>query len=173
MRTNILSNTAFSSLTLFVILSLVSCKENAEKSTLAQETKAEVAPKEYPRGVNESWAAIEKEVGKKPSEIGLMKSPELQERIKNMLKEDYERFQKDWNEETPLVVEDRIIFFTGCKSEDCKANKYAVYLDVNDNNINIVNFTFGRAKSYSERYIIGLPAELLKEYEAIRGIQGL
>ena len=60
MRTNILSNTAVYPLTLFILLSLVSCKENAEKSTQAQETKAEVAPKEYPRGVNESWAAFEK-----------------------------------------------------------------------------------------------------------------
>lgn len=157
----------------FILIGIMSCKESGENKPSEEQAKAEVPPKEYPRGVNESWAAFEKEVGKKPSEIGLMKSPELQERIKNLLKEDYERFQKDWNEETPLVVEDRIIFFTGCKSGDCKANKYAVYLDVNDNNINIVNFTFGRAKSYSERYIIGLPAGLLKEYEAIREIQGL
>ncbi|MBK8620404.1 MAG: hypothetical protein IPN79_01250 [Saprospiraceae bacterium] len=157
----------------FILIGMMSCKERGDNKPSEEQAKVEVTPKEYPRGVNETWATFEKEAGKKPSDVGLMKSAELQERIKSLLKDDYQRFQKDWNQETPLVIEDRIIFFTGCKADDCKANKYAIYLDVNDNNINIVNFTYGRAKSYAERYIIGLPAGLLKEYEAIRAFQGL
>ncbi|MFZ1704162.1 MAG: hypothetical protein WAT79_07435 [Saprospiraceae bacterium] len=123
--------------------------------------------------IKEDWSIFEMMEGKNPSDIGLITLPGLQARIKSLLKKEYDSFQNDWNEETPLIVEDRILFFSGCQRGDCKANKYVVILDVVDNNINIINFKYGSVKSWEERSIIGLSSSLLEHFEKVRVEQGL
>jgi hypothetical protein len=159
---------------LFFGLFFLACKNEAgPDSGVKQSENAVTDPVEIPRGINEEWVTFENAAGKKPAEIGLMKSSSLQSRIKAMLKEEYEDFKNDWKEESPIMIEDRIILATGCQTGDCKANKYLLFLDVTDNNINIINFKYGRVRSWEERAIIGLPTKLLEQYESIRAEQGL
>ncbi|MBK7525864.1 MAG: hypothetical protein IPI53_17490 [Saprospiraceae bacterium] len=90
-----------------------------------------------------------------------------------MLKDEYTTFQKDWKVESPITIQDKILFTTGCQSGDCKANKYILIIDFMDNNINIINFKYGRVRSWEERAVIGLPDKLLAQFESIRKDQGL
>ncbi len=120
-----------------------------------------------------SWTAFENAENNKPSDVSLMEANDLQSRIKAMLKDNYAEFQSDWKEETPIVIQDKILFTTGCQSGDCKANKYVLIVDFTDNNINIVNFKYGKVRSWEERAVIGLPDKLLQQFESIRKDQGL
>src|SRR5690606_36201116 len=145
-----------------------SCK-NGQVTETKQEPQVNVDEIE----LTEDWTVYEKMEGKLPEEAGLTKNQELQQRIKKMLGKDYSKFVSDWNTETPIVVEDRIIYISGCQKSDCKANRYLLFLDVIDNNINIINFSYGRVRSWEERSVIGLPSGHLKKYEEVREEQGL
>lgn len=145
------------------------CKnQNQPQNTVKMDDKPRVEVQDY-----QDWSSFAEKVGMLPTEAGLMQVPELQKRISDLLKDDYPAFKKDWNVETPLEMEDRILFTTGCQQNDCKANRYLLYLDLTDNNINIFNFSYGRARSWEEKAIIGLPSGFLKKFEEIRQEQGL
>ena len=154
---------------LFLISGCKSAPDSAEQNN-PEKTKEETPVIE--RGENAEWKKFENAIGKKPAEVGLL-SASLKERLKNLLKEEYPVFEKDWNEESVIAVTDRIIFTYGCQAGDCPANKYILILDVADNNINVINFKYGRVRSWEERAIIGLPDKLLEKYESIRKEQGL
>lgn len=155
-----------------VLFFFTGCKSAAESP---EQTKRETKQEETPvieRGENAEWKNFESAVGKKPAEVGLL-SASLKTRLKNLLKEEYAVFEKDWNEESVIDVTDRIIFTSGCQAGDCPANKYILILDVADNNINVINFKYGQVRSWEERAVIGLPDKLLEKYESIRKEQGL
>ena len=154
---------------LSVTTMILACKNQEQPNT------SSVAPTDPEKSVPsaQDWSSFDQKVGQLPSEAGFMQVPELQKRISALLKEDYERFKKDWNTETPLEMEDRILFTTGCQHSDCKANRYLLFFDLTDNNINIINFSFGRVRTWEEKAVIGLPSGYLKRFEEIREEQGL
>lgn len=147
---------------------LFACKNEKVKQDVPSEAKVEVEIEH-----KQDWSVFEKMEGTLPEKAGLTTNEELQKRIQKMLGKNYDEFKANWNTETPIVVEDRIIYISGCQKSDCKANRYLLFLDVIDNNINIINFSYGRVRSWEERSIIGLPEGHLKIYEEIRAEQGL
>jgi hypothetical protein len=160
-----------------VILLLIFVLVNGCKpSSDSPEQTATVSEKEetpvLERGENAEWKQFESETGKKPAEVGLM-TPSLKSRLKNLLKDEYPAFEKDWNNESAIEISDRILFTSGCQAGDCAANKYILILDIGDNNINVINFKYGRVRSWEERAVIGLPEKLLNLFENIRKDQGL
>ena len=160
---------------LLLILSVLSCKQDNKVSGDAAPKESKSDSPEQDTTINElvDWKSFETSENKKPSEVSLMEANGLKSRIKAMLKDNYAEFQNDWNEETPIMIQDKILFTTGCQKGDCKANKYILILDLMDNNINIVNFKYGRVRSWEERAVIGLPDRLLQQFELIRKDQGL
>lgn len=154
-----------------IVFLFFSCKNETQKATeITPELVEKIVPE---KGVNEEWAKFETAVGQLPSVVGLFDSADLNARLKQLMGEEYEILKRDWNEETPIFIEDRILFATGCKKDFCANNLYLLYLDILDNNINVVNFKDQITRSYEERAIIGLPAQLLEKFETIRKSQGL
>jgi hypothetical protein len=162
-------------LVLWIVTSLLACKndKNVSEKTGMNENVKDSIVQDTDLEKMVSWTAFENAENNKPSDVSLMEANDLQSRIKAMLKDNYAEFQSDWKEETPIVIQDKILFTTGCQSGDCKANKYVLIVDFTDNNINIVNFKYGKVRSWEERAVIGLPDKLLQQFESIRKDQGL
>lgn len=113
-------------------------------------------------------AELENLAGKYPSEIRLLEKYGLQTRIKNMMGTDYLNFNQKWNIETPIEIEDKVLWTTGCEKNNCAGHMYILILDLTDNNINIFRFENGQGRSFEEKGIIGLPEGFVSKFEQIR-----
>ncbi|MBK6565968.1 MAG: hypothetical protein IPN49_16145 [Saprospiraceae bacterium] len=161
-------------LVLFITI-MMSCKtdKSTSETSFKAETSQDTVDQNTPQETNSDWTVYEGAENKKPAEVSLFEAKGLQTRLKSMLKDEYTTFQKDWKVESPIIIQDKILFTAGCQSGDCKANKYILIIDFMDNNINIINFKYGRVRSWEERAVIGLPDKLLAQFESIRKDQGL
>lgn len=106
--------------------------------------------------------------GQYPSDVQLFDDQELNNRIRLLLGEDYANFRKFWQTETPILMEDEVLFTTGCEQHNCAANQYILQIDLKHDNVNI--FHIGSDfKSYAEKGPIHLPPGLAKEFLIIKG----
>ncbi len=121
--------------------------------------------------------AIIKEItglaGKKPTEANLFEKYQLYPRLEKLLGNEFTTFKSDWNEETPIQAEGEFIYFSGCKANACRENRYVILIDLTYNNINVVNFKNTRQRSFEESSIIGLSYKMEDYIEKIRKEQGL
>lgn len=158
----------FSTVLLFLSLSWSSCSyqepEVKEEVVLEADTlqtsvpdkNTEQNPLEYYKTLN----------GQYPSDTHLFKEPYLQNRLINLLGKDQNDFFQFWEVETPVIIEDNILFTTGCQQHNCNANQFILIIDLAKDNINI--FRVGMImQEYEEKGTIKLPPKIEEEFNII------
>lgn len=104
--------------------------------------------------------------GQYPSDTELFKADYLQNRLVNLLGSDQQDFFAYWEVETPIIIENNIIFTTGCQQHNCNANQFILIYDIDNDNINV--FRIGTiTQEYEERGTIKLPEGIEKEFNII------
>ncbi|HMR87654.1 MAG TPA: hypothetical protein PKD51_05850 [Saprospiraceae bacterium] len=152
-----------------LLISFASCK-NANTESSPEGEKSETYEGEKPETpvVRIDLNEIAQHVGKLPKEVDLFTKYSLDARIEKIMGTDYAEFKQDWNEETPLKKDGEVMYTTGCKAGDCKANRYLLVLDLLQNGVNVYNFRQTKNKTYEEdNIIIGLPSQAQADFEKI------
>jgi len=160
-----------------LMLFLISCSSKKESSTSSQATAADSAAlvlNEANGSPNaQSIKELENFIGKKPTEVKLFEKFDLNKRIEKVLGNELAEFNSDWNDETPILKDGEILYFTGCKKGACAENKYFMMLDLVENNFNIINIRNGRPRSFEEGAVIGMSDKLAEDFEKIRNAASL
>jgi len=152
-----------------LVFVLVSCKNTSPESK-TEESKGEMYEGEKLETpvVRIDLNDIAQHVGKLPKDVDLFTKYSLDARIEKIMGTDYVDFKAEWNEETPLKKDGEVMYTTGCRSGDCKSNKYLLVLDLLQNGINVYNFRGTKTKTYEEDHIIiGLPNQVQADFEKI------
>lgn len=148
-----------------LVLACTACNNTSKSTTQSASGESQTENKEKAQIDKPSMEDAVKYVGKKPSEVDLFNQYNLNKRIENTLKSDYETFKANWNEETAIMKDGEILYFIGCKTGDCASNKYFVMLDMLDTNINIIFIRGGLPKSFEESAIIGMPENVANAFQ--------
>lgn len=110
--------------------------------------------------------ALKKMKGKYQYEIKLWSNPEIGQRLEKMMGKDYAAMKKFWNVETPLDIEGNILRLTGCEAHNCGGNQYEIFMDAENDNINVYHILNETLKSYKEKGEIKLPKKFAEEFES-------
>jgi|SRR5690625_2065481 len=120
-----------------IALLFVSCKnnkkDNSSGDTLTSEIESESTDEEA-----EYQNVITENKGAYPREFGVFDDSDFSKRIKDLIGDQYEDVVANFNTETPVVSEDGIYKFTGCKQHDCPAFKTTILFDANKDNLNVL-----------------------------------
>ncbi|MFM9905090.1 MAG: hypothetical protein ACKVQJ_11025 [Pyrinomonadaceae bacterium] len=100
--------------------------------------------------------------GKYPYEIKLLENPELKSRLQKLLGADYAAFKANWDVETPVEIENGILMASGCEQHNCGDNIYYLFVDLENDNINVFHRENG-VQSFAERGKINLPKKFADE----------
>lgn len=111
---------------------------------------------------------VEKWEGKTAREAGMFQDSTLVQRLQELLGNEYQYFQENWNVQTPIVKEKNIYSASGCKQHDCSSYNSIVYFDVKNNNINVFIKRGPYFKLFTEKGPIDLPEQFKKEQGVIR-----
>lgn len=106
--------------------------------------------------------------GKTAMEAGMFEDSVLVTRLKDLLGNEYQYFQENWNVQTPIHKESDIYTASGCKQNDCPSYYSIVYFDIKNNNINVLIKRGLLFKLFTEKGEIPLPAEMKKDQNIIR-----
>lgn len=98
-----------------------------------------------------------------PAEVGLFQNPQLTKRLAALLGNDYKMFTKLWEVETPILIEDNVLYTTGCEQHNCFANQFVLLIDLKNDNINVHRLGM-EIKKYEEKGIIKLPPGIDAEF---------
>lgn len=101
-----------------------------------------------------------------PAEVGLFQDVQLTSRLANLLGSDFNDFQKLWEVETPILIEENILFTTGCEQHNCFANQFILIIDLKNDNINVYRLGLTSA-DYEEKGTIRLPKGIEAEFGAM------
>jgi hypothetical protein len=69
----------------------------------------------------------------------------------------------NFNVEIPNEIEDNIFKGEACQAHNCGANRYIMYVDLGDGNINVFHIEDGKTKKYLEDGEIELPEKFAKD----------
>lgn len=101
-----------------------------------------------------------------PAEVGLFQNPQLTKRLAALLGNDYKMFTKLWEVETPILIEDNVLYTTGCEQHNCFANQFILIIDLEKDNINVYRLGLTPA-DYEEKGTIRLPKGIEAEFGAM------
>ena len=104
-------------------------------------------------------------IGKYPTQENIFTNKILSDRLKGINNLDFDKMIANWNTETPLAIEDQIIHASGCKDRDCPSNAYELFIDLDNDNINVYHFRGNTLKVYTEKEWITLPKIFNDEIE--------
>ncbi|MBK9256981.1 MAG: hypothetical protein IPM42_15980 [Saprospiraceae bacterium] len=151
----------------FFLISLLSCKPTS--TSQGPEVTDDVNPEKMESIKSQAdIPAIEKFVGKYPDEIKLFDNFGIEPILREMMGEKFNQMKTEWNVETPIESDDRILYTTGCKKSACNDQFYLLIMDGRDNNINVFHFNEGVGRSYEYSGIIGMSEKMAKLFEEIR-----
>lgn len=101
-----------------------------------------------------------------PMDVNLFEDAFLNERISNLMGKDYEDFKMYWETETPIIIEEGILFTTGCEQHNCFGNQFVLILDLENDNVNV--FRLGQfPEAYEEKGTIKLPKKINSEFSTM------
>lgn len=159
---------------IFVFIVFYNCT-NVKKDIQPQPVLIEEVQKVNLEIVNDAKTPIENNhsklffinnlIDKYPTQVNLFTNEILLNRLHNMERFDTESLVANWNTETPLTIENGIIHSSGCKDNDCPGNAYELYIDLENDNINIYNFNGNTLRIYKEKGLIELPKFLQEELD--------
>lgn len=155
----------------FLFFTLSACQQNGDQEKATKEGANVVTDSISDESAvpieDTSLMALKEFAGAYPSDVNLLDQPELKERLKSLLGDEYTNFRKYWETETPVELEKNILVTTGCEQHNCAANQFVLQIDLNHNNINVFHFGQGGIQSYLENGPITLPPGLAKEFQTI------
>lgn len=98
--------------------------------------------------------------GKYPYELDIFGENPVSERIQALTGDEFQEILQNFNTVTPVVSQDGVYKFTGCKEHDCPAFITKIYYDSNTDNFNVVVSKKGKVKVYKEKATIVVPKVL-------------
>jgi len=165
-----------------ILLIMVSCKQEKKSNEyidspidsplpvenellLEEETAPEVpiAPLAYLREFSGKYATQEK----------VLTNGVLSQRLQNLERFNYKALIQNYNTETKIVVIDNILHMSGCKQHNCPSNAYDLYIDLENDNINVYYFRSNMLRVYKEKGLIQLPSEFAKDMEINKDNAGI
>ena len=105
---------------------------------------------------------LKKYVGKYPYEVKLLDNAELKSRLVKLLGPDFAAMKANWNVETPMEIEDGIFMASACQQHNCADNRYLLFVDLENDNINVLHIE-NRTQTYAEHGKIALPKKFESE----------
>ena len=102
-------------------------------------------------------ALLKKSAGKYPSDIKLVENTEIKSRLQKLLGKDWPDMKAKFNVEIPNEIEDNIFKGEACEAHNCGANRFIIFVDLGDGNINVFHIEDDRTKTYFESGEIKLP----------------
>jgi len=111
--------------------------------------------------------------GKYAAQENLFSDPTISSRLQQLNRFNYEAFLQNYNTETPVVILDNIVHMSGCKQHDCPSNAYDIFIDLDNDNINVFHFRSNMMRLYQEKGIIALPEEFAEEMETKKSNAGI
>ena len=106
--------------------------------------------------------------GKTAMDAGMFEDSVLVARLKDLLGNEFQYFQENWNVQTPIEKENDIYTASGCKQNDCPSYFSIVYFDVENNNINVLIKRGLLFKLFTEKGEIQLSEGMKKKQNIIR-----
>ncbi len=146
------------SIILFSIL-LFSCQEKNNKSESNNNRESDVNDTTLITAlINENKKISEpplsyllKYSSKYEFESKLFDNEPLKSRLKKILGSTYDYFMGCCDVQTPIKIENEIVFIEGCQAHNCPGVYYVVYIDVKTDEIFVGLFDEGKISLYSER----------------------
>jgi len=115
---------------------------------------------------SELAARLKKWAGKYPDDVRLLDDPDLTTRLNKLMGKDFDTMKKYWNVESPIEIKGNKLKTTGCEQHNCGANLYVMFVDLENDNINIYHLNDeGSTKTYFEKGKIQLPPDFAAEVE--------
>lgn len=108
-------------------------------------------------------ALLRKSAGKYPSDIKLLENAEIKPRLQKLLGKDWSDMKAKFDVETPNEIEDNIFKGEACEAHNCGDNRFIIYVDLDDGNINVFHIESGKTKKYLENGEIELPEKFAKD----------
>jgi hypothetical protein len=109
---------------------------------------------------------LKKWAGKYPDDVRLLDDPDLTTRLNKLMGKDFDTMKKYWNVESPIEIKRNKLKTTGCEQHNCGANLYVMFVDLENDNINIYHLNDeGSTKTYFEKGKIQLPPDFAAEVE--------
>lgn len=108
-------------------------------------------------------AVLKKSAGKYPSDIKLLDIDGLKERLQKLLGNDMAEMKAKFDVEMPNEIEDSVFKGEACEAHNCGANRYIIYVDLKDGNINVYHVRDEKTKKYLENGEIKLPEKFAKD----------
>jgi len=94
------------------------------------------------------------------ADLDLLNDKDFKLRMKNLTDDNYDNIIENFNTETPIVSDNEVYKFTGCKQHDCPSFFTTVLYDAKTRNMNILVSENGKVKIYEENGKITLTKAL-------------
>lgn len=149
-----------------LVKSAGSADPNSTQTSPTPKAAASPSPKPEPEATAEKPAFIailKKSAGKYPSDIKLIENAEIKSRLQKLLGKDWPDMKAKFDVEMPNEIEDNIFKGEACEAHNCGDNRYIIYVDLGDGNINVFHIESGKTKKYLENGEIELPEKFAKD----------
>ncbi|MBK8305124.1 MAG: hypothetical protein IPK98_17725 [Chloracidobacterium sp.] len=107
---------------------------------------------------------LKKAEGKYPYELKLLENAEMKVRLQKLMGPDFAALKANWDVESPIEIVGGILRASGCEQHNCGANMYYLFVDIENDNINIYHIK-DKTQVYSEHSKIKLPKKFADELE--------
>lgn len=148
--------------------------DKPKKSPSMPSAPAILSPKEMeiPSETNVSTAIMNKPLGflvtykdKYATQENLFKNELIASRLKALDRFNYDALLETYNSETKINIIDNVVHMSGCKAKDCPSRGYEFFIDIKNDNINVLLFRSNMLKVYNEKGFIELPTQFAQELE--------
>lgn len=152
------------------------CDENSKTSKGANQSNSANAMANYAQTENAYTVASNSELGnlrssagKKAGEMKLWNDKTVGPRLEKLMGAvEYARMKKFWNTEMPISKFGDYLMMTGCETNNCEYNKYVVFMDVAEGEINVIHFGKLISKEWKEFDEKDLPPSFTKALDEIK-----
>lgn len=157
----------FMAISLILSLGVSSCKKQ-QSPNQTSENKDSIASVISDNAVQDikildSNNVIVKNEGKYPLEVKIFEDKSFNDRIKSITGSEYDAIVKNFNVETPIVSENGVYKFSGCKQHDCPSFQTIIYYDAKTDNINVIINKNEKISSFREKEKINISETLSKK----------
>ncbi len=147
----------FSVMCASAVLFAVACQNKQSVETTNTDTAAQTVDTVAVATPTVVENVLTQNVGKYPHEIQLL--TQISERVKTLMGEGYDEFEKNFNVETPIEkVSETVYSTTGCKKNSCPEYSATILFDAANDNLNIRVSRNGEVKTFAEKGEIAVPA---------------
>lgn len=157
----------FMAISLILSLGVSSCKKQQSPNQIS-ENKDSIASVISDNAVQDIKIldpnnVIVKNEGKYPLEVKIFEDKSFNDRIKSITGSEYDAIVKNFNVETPIVSENGVYKFSGCKQHDCPSFQTIIYYDAKTDNINVIINKNEKISSFREKEKINISETLSKK----------